>query len=126
MYTTLWVTFLVAFVVSLLVTPLAIKLAPKIGSMDVPRDGRRMHVKAMPRFGGMAIFAGTMISTVIFLLQLDNRIVGILIGGALIYILGIIDDLTNLPAKVKFLGQTVIAILMYMYDIRFDFISNFF
>ena len=109
MYTTLWATFLVAFVLSLVMTPAAIKLAP-IGAMDVPKDGRRMHVKAMPRFGGMAIFIGTMVSTAIFLLQLDTRIIGIMIGGTLIYILGVIDDLKNLPAKVKFLGQTVVSV----------------
>ena len=126
MYTTLWATFLVAFVLSLVMTPAAIKLAPKIGAMDVPKDGRRMHVKAMPRFGGMAIFIGTMVSTAIFLLQLDTRIIGIMIGGTLIYILGVIDDLKNLPAKVKFLGQTVVAVIMYLYDIRIEFISNFF
>ena len=85
-----------------------------------------MHVKAMPRFGGMAIFIGTMVSTAIFLLQLDTRIIGIMIGGTLIYILGVIDDLENLPAKVKFLGQTVVAVIMYLYDIRIEFIGDCF
>ena len=61
------IAFLTAFVVALLVTPLAIKLAPKIGAMDVPKDNRRMHKKPVPRFGGMAIFAGTMVSALIFL-----------------------------------------------------------
>ena len=50
---------------------------------------------------------------------------GILIGGILIYILGIVDDLKNLPAKVKFIGQTIIAVIMYMYGLRIEFISNF-
>ena len=92
MYSTLWMTFLLAFVLSLAMTPVAIKLAPKIGAMDIPKDSRRMHTKAMPRFGGLAIFVGTTVSTAVFLLQLDNRIMGILIGGILIYILGIVDD----------------------------------
>ncbi len=126
MYSTLWMTFLLAFVLSLVMTPVAIKIAPKIGAMDIPKDTRRMHTKAMPRFGGLAIFVGTSVSTAVFLLQLDNRITGILIGGMLIYILGIIDDLKNLPAKVKFLGQTVIAVIMYMYGLRIEFIGNFF
>ncbi len=126
MYSTLWMTFLLAFVLSLVMTPVAIKIAPKIGAMDIPKDTRRMHTKAMPRFGGLAIFVGTTVSTAVFLLQLDNRITGILIGGVLIYILGIIDDLKNLPAKVKFLGQTVIAVIMYMYGLRIEFIGNFF
>ena len=50
MYNELWATFLTAFVLSLACTPLAMKLAPKIGAMDVPKDGRRMHTKAMPRY----------------------------------------------------------------------------
>ena len=126
MYKTLWVTFLLAFVVSLAMTPVAIKIAPKIGAMDVPKDSRRMHTKAMPRFGGLAIFCGTMISTAVFLAELDPRIKGIMLGGVLIYILGIVDDLKNLPAKVKFLGQTIIAVIMYTYGIRIEFITNFF
>ena len=126
MYKTLWVTFLLAFVVSLAMTPVAIKIAPKIGAMDVPKDSRRMHTKAMPRFGGLAIFCGTMISTAVFLAELDPRIKGIMLGGVLIYALGVVDDLKNLPAKVKFLGQTVIAVIMYTYDIRIEFITNFF
>lgn len=59
MYSTLWITFLMALAISLAVTPLAIKLAPRIGAVDIPKDNRRMHTKAMPRFGGLAIFAGS-------------------------------------------------------------------
>ncbi len=125
MYSTLWITFLVSLVLSLIFTPVAIKLAPKIGAIDVPTDGRRMHTKSMPRFGGLAIFIGTTVSMAIFL-NFDSRIIGIMVGGVLIYILGVIDDLRNLPAKVKFLGQVVVAIIMYMYDIRIEFITNFF
>ena len=40
MYDILWAVFAVAFVLSLVTTPLAIKIAPKIGAMDVPKDGR--------------------------------------------------------------------------------------
>ena len=125
MYNTLWITFLVSFVLSLLMTPVAIRVAPKIGAIDVPKDGRRMHTKAMPRFGGLAIFTGSTVSMAIFL-NFDHRIIGILVGGVLIYILGVLDDLRNLPAKVKFMGQISIAIIMYMFDIRIKFITNFF
>ena len=67
MYSTLWITFLMALAISLAVTPLAIKLAPRIGAVDIPKDNRRMHTKAMPRFGGLAIFAGSAISMLVFL-----------------------------------------------------------
>ena len=125
MYSTLWITFFVAAVLSFLATPLAIKVAPLIGAMDVPKDGRRMHTKAMPRFGGMAIFLGSVIAMGIFL-SFDSRIPTILVGGACMYALGVADDLYNLSAKFKFLGQFAIAILMYALNIRITFITNFF
>lgn len=125
MYTKLGVAFITAFVLSLLATPLAIKLAPKIGAVDVPKDGRRMHSRAIPRFGGMAIFIGATVSMLAFM-TFDTRIIGVIIGGALIYALGVIDDLANLPAKVKFAGQTMCAIILYSFNIRIEFLSGFF
>ena len=74
MYNTLWVTFLTALVLSLAITPIAIKLAPKVGAIDIPKDNRRMHTKAMPRFGGLAIFAGSTVSMLIFL-NFDPKII---------------------------------------------------
>lgn len=125
MYSTLWITFLVAFVGSCLLTPVAIKVAPKIGAIDIPKDNRRMHTHAMPRFGGMAIFLGSAAAMLLFL-NFDPRVGRILIGGALIYILGVADDLLNLPPKVKFAGQTLVAVMMYAWNIRIEFITNFF
>ena len=125
MYSTLFITFAVAAIVSFLATPLAIKIAPKIGAMDIPKDSRRMHTKAMPRFGGLAIFLGCTIAMMVFL-EFDHRIPIIALGGALICLLGVVDDLKNLPAKVKFIGQFAVAILMYSLNIRITFITNFF
>lgn len=125
MYDTLLVTFLVACGLAAAVTPMAIRLTPKIGAMDIPKDSRRMHDHAMPRFGGLAIFAGSSAAMLIFL-NFDHQITTIVLGGVLIYILGIIDDLKDLDPKIKFAGQTLVAILMYMQDIRITFITNYF
>ena len=46
------IAFLLAFIVSFVATPYTIKIANKIGAVDVPKDKRRMHTKAMPKFGG--------------------------------------------------------------------------
>lgn len=118
-------SFLTAFVLSLIVTPLAIKIAPKIGAMDIPKDTRRMHSEAMPRFGGLAIFVGTITSLAIYS-GTNERIQAVIIGGTLIYILGVVDDLKNLNPKVKFAGQLVVAILMYYMGLRIELISNYF
>ena len=118
-----FLTAAVAFAISCILTPAAIRIAPKIGAMDIPKDNRRMHKKAMPRFGGMAIFAGTEIALAIFC-HSDPKVITILIGGALIYAVGVVDDLKNLPAKLKFLLQIVCAAVLYAGGIRVDFIKN--
>ena len=125
MYSTLLVTFLTALALSLATAPLAIKLAPKVGAIDVPKDNRRMHTKVMPRFGGLAIFVGSTVSMLIFL-NFDHRILSITVGGVLIYILGITDDIKHLSPKVKFLGELIVAVVMYVNDIRIEFLTNFF
>lgn len=111
--------------VALIVTPVSIKLAPKIGAMDIPKDERRMHSSAMPRFGGIAIYAGIMVSLSCFALD-HHRVISIMVGCTLIYILGLIDDLKNLRPLVKLAGQIVCAAVLYVMGIRIQFITNFF
>lgn len=124
-YRTLILTFSIAFVVSLASTPLAMKIAPKIGAMDIPKDNRRMHNSAMPRFGGMAIFLGVLASMAI-MLNMSHKMMVIMAGGAAMYLLGVVDDIKTLKAGTKFAAQIVIAVAMYMCDIRVNFLSNFF
>lgn len=120
----LFAAFLTSFALALAFTPIAMRIAPLIGAVDIPKDGRRMHTKAMPRFGGLAIFVGTMASLIIYAGS-HEKIVPVIIGGTLIYILGIIDDLKNLPAKFKFLYQAGVAVLMYAMGLRITLIANY-
>lgn len=117
--------FLVAFVVSLLMTPVSMKIAGKIGAIDIPKDSRRMHKRPIPRFGGLAIFAGSMVSMALFE-GTEPKIRIAMVGGTLIYILGIVDDLKDLPAWVKFIAQTAVAVLMYFMGVKITFIANYF
>ncbi|WP_324825507.1 MraY family glycosyltransferase [Sinanaerobacter sp. ZZT-01] len=131
--------FMTAFFVSLLCTPLAIKIAPKIGAVDIPKDARRMHTKPMPRFGGIAIFLGTIAALFVSLYVALPAIVqylpdgepiekmfALLAGGTLIYFVGIVDDLRGLPPKVKFLLQIICASVVFAAGIRISFITNHF
>lgn len=121
----LWGPFFAALIVAAIVTPLSIKAAPKIGAMDIPKDERRMHDKAMPRFGGVAIYAGIMVALAIFASD-EKGIISIMVGCTMIYILGLIDDIRNLSPIVKLLGQVACAVLLYVQDIRIEFITNYF
>lgn len=115
--------FLLALVIALIMTPVAIKIAHKIGALDIPMDNRRMHNTAMPRFGGMAIYLGTIISLLVFL-PLDSKLLGVIAGGTIIFIVGIVDDLRGISAKVKLLAQVVCAIILFQFSVRISFATN--
>lgn len=121
----LWGPFLAALIVAALVTPISIKIAPKIGAMDIPKDERRMHNKAMPRFGGVAIYAGIMVSLAGFALD-DTGVISIMVGCTMIYILGLIDDIKNLKPLIKLAGQLICAAALYFQGIRIEFVTNYF
>lgn len=116
----------VAMGVSYALTPLAIKLAPRIGAMDIPKDKRRVHTRAMPRFGGIAMFFGAEAGLALytFVYQFDPKLLVIMLGGLLIYLVGVVDDIKGIPAKPKFLLQMLCAIAIYLGGIRIDFVKN--
>lgn len=115
--------FIVAFLVTFAATPLAKVIAFKIGAIDIPKDDRRIHKQPIPRLGGLAIFYGFIISVLSFG-QMDKGIRGILLGSLIIVVLGVIDDVKQLPAKVKLVVQIVAALVVVFHDVRIDFITN--
>lgn len=115
--------FFTSFIVSLLATPLAIKVAGKVGAMDIPKDERRMHTKPIPRFGGMAIFLGTMASILLYL-PTNEQLWGVIISGTLIYAVGVYDDIKGMPAKAKLTAQIVCACILFQFSIRITGMKN--
>ena len=114
---------LIGFVVAALTTPLSIKVAYKLDVIDRPRDDRRVHDRPIPRFGGMAIFLGSM-AAMIIPATMNNNIRIAMLGGLLMYLLGVADDMTDLKPIVKFAGQLVIASMMFAMGIRIRFINT--
>ncbi len=116
---------IISVVVAYAATPLSIRIANKFGIIDKPKDERRVHKKPIPRFGGMGIFLGSM-AALIIPAGMNNKIQVAMLGGALMYLLGIIDDILDIKPLVKFGGQVAIASIVYALGVRITFISNFF
>ena len=112
-----------AAVVAFITTPVVRSLAFKIGAVDVPKDGRRMHNHPIPRMGGLAIFFGFILSALIFI-PLTTPLRGMLLGAVIIVILGIFDDIYALPAMPKFLIQILAALIAVLMGNRIDILSN--
>ena len=105
---TIIAAFAVAAVLSYFFTPPVKNFAHKVGAIDVPKDARRMHKKPIPRLGGLAIYGGFLCSILIFG-QLDETMLCVLLGAAIIVALGIFGDVLALGAKLKFVVQIVAA-----------------
>lgn len=110
--------------ISYLTTPAALKISHKLGAIDVPKDNRRMHKDPIPRLGGLAIYFGFTVSSLL-LLTLDAELMALLIGATLMMVLGVIDDSRTLSAKVKLGGQILAALIVIYAGVRIEFITNF-
>jgi UDP-GlcNAc:undecaprenyl-phosphate GlcNAc-1-phosphate transferase len=117
------VTYLVAFCLACLAalafTPAVRWAAFRFGLVDAPADPRKVHRKPIPRVGGVGIAAAFFLP-VFGLLFVDNDVsdayisdpwrVGGLVGGAGAMVgLGLLDDLFNLSARLKFVAQVLVA-----------------
>ena len=119
--------FGVAALVAFISTPVVKSLAFRVGAVDDPKKdkdpGRRMHRNPIPRMGGLAIFLGFLLSLLIFV-QMTNPMKGLLLGSIIIVILGIFDDIYDLPAKFKFLVQIVAAVVAMLSGNIITVLSN--
>ncbi|MFC4712703.1 glycosyltransferase family 4 protein [Planococcus dechangensis] len=114
----LYLTLVVAFIASILLTPLVKRLAFRIGAVDRP-NYRKVHARIMPRLGGLAIFGSFLIAY--FILQPKDPVssaiasswipieTAIIIGAVIIIITGVFDDMLEITAKAKLLGQLAAA-----------------
>ncbi len=124
-YANMIFTFVVSFIFTFATTPLVRRFAYRIGAVDVPKGGRRVHKRPTPRIGGLAMIFGFLIAVLSFNDDWSRTTVAILIGALILGILGVIDDCKELDAKLKFVVQIVAALIVVFYgDIRISVFSN--
>ena len=115
---------LTTLISSLILVPIVKKVAHHIGAIDYPNE-RKVHKKPIPRLGGLAIFLSFLIGYMCFG-QVTTQMISILIGSFVIIVLGICDDIKPVPARYKFLVQTIAACIVVFYGhIYIDMVSIF-
>lgn len=117
-----------AFLIALLTTPLAKKLALKVGAIDMPgkagtTSARHLHAAPTPRMGGLAIFLGFFFS-VLLLAPLSSKNISMLVGAVIIVLLGILDDIYDIPALQKLTVQFVAAAVAVVGGNQINFFSR--
>jgi UDP-GlcNAc:undecaprenyl-phosphate GlcNAc-1-phosphate transferase len=130
--TSIIAAFFVSLVVATLLTPLVLKVALARGLYDLPNE-RKVHARPIPRLGGVAIVLG-FFAPVTGLLLVEtglgaglatstSQVVGLFVGGLLVALLGLYDDLKGANAYQKFGVQIGVAVLMWGLGYRIDTLS---
>jgi UDP-GlcNAc:undecaprenyl-phosphate GlcNAc-1-phosphate transferase len=124
--------FLVAATVTYLLTVIAREIALRTGAVAAVRD-RDVHAEPVPYLGGLAMLGGLVAAYVVarelpflstsgpFVFR-DAGIV--LIAGALICAVGVLDDLFELDALTKLGGQVLAAGFLVAFGIQYIFIPQ--
>lgn len=130
---TYFALFLISATASLVLTPLLRRLCERYAWLDEPRDNRRVHLTAVPRLGGVAIFLslGLALSALPLVNNLLTQalrpqlrgIIVFLICGFLVLALGVYDDLRGANAWVKFSGLVSATVLFYFLGGRIEGLS---
>ncbi len=104
---------IVTFIASLLLVFIVKKIAIKINAMDYPNE-RKVHKKPIPRLGGLAVFLAFLLGYILYG-AISSQMISILIGGFIIILTGIVDDISSIPARYKFICQTIAAMIVVLY-----------
>lgn len=110
---------LTSFSVGFLITPIVISILTKAKIGDVP-GGRKIHKKFTPSMGGIGFVLSTLVSMGIWAWQFPLPDIRYLLGAiAVMFFVGLRDDMVELKAKHKLAGQFVAVVLVVVAgDIR--------
>jgi len=110
-----------SFVIAFLIVPVIIKFSLSKNLVDIP-GRRKIHKKVTPSMGGIAIFVGFIISSMIWIdLQYWSSIKFFLVALFVIFFIGVRDDLVPLRWMMKLTGQLMAtSLLIFLFDLKID------
>jgi len=112
-YVLIGISILFSFLVTYIAIPSIVRVSIVRSLMANP-NGRTSHFNPTPNLGGVAIFAGVIVSSVVFTgITTAHELKYIIAAMIIIFFVGLKDDLVPLVAYKKFLGQSI-AILFIL------------
>lgn len=117
-----------AFVLSLGLTPLFRRIALRTQFMDSPQGQLKKHTAPVPYLGGLAMYFAFLL-TIQGVLNLAppadaSKLSALLIGGTVVCLLGLVDDLFSLSPGTKFLVQIAAALLLIGFGVQLSFTAT--
>jgi len=111
--------FVIIFLATFFLIPKIRHIALKFNLTDTP-SVRSSHLKATPSFGGVAFYISYIITLFIIQFFDDNQVsLTLLVSISVLFFTGVLDDILNVSATIKFLGQFLgVSVLMFQPDFR--------
>ena len=114
--------FVFSFIIAFLSTKVIGRIAAKLKILDHPNE-RKIHKKPIPLLGGLAIF-GSYVATIIFNFNFSRELKGVVIGGTIILIIGLVDDIKHIPATWKLISQVLASSILILYGVKLSFLPS--
>ena len=122
-------TYCLSLLLATVMTPIVLLWARRRGLVDEP-DARKIHTRAIPRVGGIAIFLGAILA-ILPVLTMQNQVgaefrgvmpqvLVLLLCSTALFLVGLYDDLKRLRIRTKLLVQTVGAVLVCLAGVHID------
>ncbi|MFN0083724.1 MAG: glycosyltransferase family 4 protein [Ferruginibacter sp.] len=99
-----------AFIITFFAIPVIIQIAKSKKLFDEP-DERKVHKAVIPTLGGLGIFAGFIVATLMGAPD-SHELQYFAAAAIVIFFLGLKDDILVLSAKKKFVGQLIAAFII--------------
>ena len=117
-------SFLISFLVVLVTVPIFRRLAVRFKILDLPNK-RKIHLRATPLLGGVAIFLG-LCAGMLYNFPQIKAFLPILIGASIILVVGLLDDIKkdSLSAKARLCVQLGVALLIISTGLRISFLPD--
>jgi UDP-GlcNAc:undecaprenyl-phosphate GlcNAc-1-phosphate transferase len=123
--------FLVSVLTVLTVTPVIKRQALRVGLVDAP-NSRKVHQRPMVRLGGVGVFIGFSLALLILWLLgafsalppvKEFEVWGVTLGALAFFVIGLADDLLNLPPSVRLVMQIGVATCAWYAGVQIDFLT---
>ncbi len=105
----------VAFLVSFISIFFVLIFTRRFGLYDHV-DSRKVHTGNVPRLGGVGIFLGFVVGLLVYTILREGttgfRVWGLIVGSALVFVMGVWDDLLPWRARIKLLVQIAAALIV--------------
>ena len=119
-------SFIITTLLAAVLTPLVIWIYTKNNWLDDPeaeKHAKKTHVHPVPRGGGIVIFIAILIAS-FFFLEYDRYLVSIMLGAAILMIVGVLDDIYDLPPWVRLISGLLVALIVVGSGIGIAYVSN--